>query len=165
MRIQAIALAVLVLNGFSCRAGEPSLAPIVVEVVKDRPDHPLINKREFTMPEAVRWLNETSDKFGRADPVVINLHPGGDIAAGVLLLQWARHSHDNVYLAVPGTNGSGFTLLSSARDEIAVQLEKQLVRIQPARSLILGDGPDPNKVGTQQLNRLEKIQNGELIGH
>jgi hypothetical protein len=169
MRITSIALAAQVLIGFSVmgRAGEPPLTPIIIEVPKDRPDRPTINHREFTMPEAVHWLKETSDKFGRADPVVIKIQPGGEIAAGVFLLQAARRSHDNAYLAVPRNNNPalGFTLLSAARDKIADQIQSQLLGIRPATSLTLGDGPDPNKIGNQQLNRLQKIQNGELSGH
>ncbi|MFZ4774988.1 MAG: hypothetical protein ACOYM3_06485 [Terrimicrobiaceae bacterium] len=167
MRLTSIALAHLVLIGFSLgvRAGEPPLTPIIIEIIKDRPDHPVINHREFTIPEAVHWLKETSEKFGRADPVVIKMQPGGEIDSGVLLLKWARHWYDNVYLGVPRNDGSGLTLLSASRDEIAVQLEKQLPGIRPATSLTIGDGPDPNKIGTQQLNRLQKIQNGELSGH
>lgn len=170
MRLTSIALTPLVLIGFSLggRASEPPLTPpIVIEVIKDRPDRPVINLREFTIPEAVNWLKETSAKFGRADPVVIKMQPGGEIATGVFLLQAARHSHDNAYLAVPRNNNPalGFTLLSAARDKIADQLQSQLLSIRPATSLPLGDGPYPNKVGTQQLNRLQKIQNGELSGH
>jgi hypothetical protein len=167
MRLTSIALVPLLLIGFSLgvRAGETPLTPIIIEVFKDRPDRPVINHREFTVLKAVHWLKETSDKFGRADPVVIKMQPGGDIAPGVLLLPWARHYYDNVYLAVPRKDGSGFTLLSAARDETAVELERQLAGIRSATPLTLGDGPDPNKVGTQQLNRLQKIQNGELSGH
>ena len=169
MRLTSIALSPLVLIGFSLgvRAGEPPLTPIIIEVIKDRPDRPVINHREFTVLEAVHWLKETSDKFGRADPVVIKMQPGGEIATGVFLLQAARYSHDNAYLAVPRNNNPalGFTLLSAAHDKIADQLEKQLPGIRPATALTLGDGPDPNKVGTQQLNRLQKIKNGELSGH
>jgi hypothetical protein len=168
MRPSSIAFAILAVIGFplGSDAGETALTPIIVEILQDHPDRPTINNREFSMPEAVQWLKETSDKFGRADPIVIKLHPGGDIAAGVFLLQAGRHSHDNVYLAVPknGNPRSGFTLLSMARDEMAMQLEKQLPSIQPVSPAILplGDGPDPNKAGGKQFNRLEKIQKGEL---
>lgn len=163
MRLLLLLPALLMALPLGSRAGE-AITPIMVEIQDSATLR--IGDRSMSMADAEIWLRNTSDKFGRKDPVIINLESPKNIANALAVFSLANKTHDNVYLALRQTDDprSASLLLSAPKDDPLAAQVRRCLDSAPRRAIpILPlDDPSLNRVRDRQADRLDKIQKGEL---
>jgi hypothetical protein len=98
--------------------GQP-VTPIIVDIPYQNPTSVKMNGMLKSIPEAEQFLEDTSSKFGRFDPIVIRLESNEDIYAAAVFARVALKSHDSVYIALkkPDKADAGYYLLPVGSNE------------------------------------------------
>ena len=98
--------------------GQP-VTPIIVDIPYQNPTSVKMNGMVKSIPEAEQFLQDTSSKFGRFDPIVIRLESNEDIYAAAVFARLALKSHDSVYIALkkPDKADAGYYLLPVGSNE------------------------------------------------
>jgi len=141
-----------------CAAEAPS-TPIIVKLDKESLMRPTIGDKQMTLPEIKRFLSDTSDRFGRKDPIVIQLDKSEGIDIAILLAKIAHQTHDAVFFEVSGSDSDRIKyIVEIPKDGIKTIIDEQK-----------GENPtfdifdrNPNRQRDQQIRRLQNLQQGIL---
>jgi hypothetical protein len=143
------------------QAAEPPVTPIIFDILHGSSSSVRIGGLVKSFPEAELWLQETSSKFGRTDPIVIRLESNEDIYVAAVFARLALKTHDKVYIALPKPDKADqkFYLLPIASSEAAFSI--QTASTVPTSTLQLGDH-FPDSARDRLINNFEKVQRGEI---
>ena len=143
-------------------AKDQPVTPIIVDIPHQTPTSVNFNGMVKSFPEAELWLQDTSSKFGRLDPVVIRLESNEDIYVAAVFARLALKSHDSVYIALPKRDKEDpkFYLLPVGSNEATFTLQTA-TPTQTSTLQQLGDH-FPDNAREKQINNLDKIKRGEI---
>jgi hypothetical protein len=144
--------------GIAClRAEEAPSTPIIVKLDKESPLRPTIGDKQMTLPEIKRFFADVSDRFGRKDPIIIQLDKNEGIHIAILLAKIAHQTHDAVFIEVSGSESEGIKyIVEIPKNGIKTINDEQK---GGARSISIPD-IHPNSQRDQQIRRLQNLQQG-----
>lgn len=133
---------------------DSSVTPIVVQIDRESLLRPTINGKSMSILEVKRFLQDSADRFGTKDPVIIQLDQDQGIEIAVTLLIIAHQSHDDVFL------GLRSFYIAIPKDGIKPVVRPTNVNVNPV--YIPRTDYSPNLRGEEQIRRLLNIQQNKI---
>jgi len=81
----------------------PPVTPIVISVDPKSPssDGIILNNAPFDLEQAKTWLGSTSEKFGRKDPIIIQITKIEDFSPMREVAGMAKEFYDDIFFRIP----------------------------------------------------------------
>ena len=81
----------------------PPVTPIVISVDPKSPnsDSIILNNAPFDLEQAKTWLGSTSEKFGRKDPIIIQITKIEDFSPMQKVAGIAQEFYDDIFFRIP----------------------------------------------------------------
>ena len=153
--MKPILILLVCLGAFTVSAitAEQFIVPIVVDIPHKVPIKPVIHTEEMSFVKAMVTLSQSSQKFGRNDPVIIRLESNDEILEAANFARHITELYDHVFIALMNRSGTDTKplFLNVGRDQLTVDVSALFPSIMQKASV---RDSDPNRVRDQQVENL-----------